>query len=52
MEKIIDPIEVIVERIKEVPYMVEKITDRLVHIPRVYEVEKRMDVPIDRPYIF
>ena len=32
--------------------MVEKIIDRLVPIPRVYEVEKRMDVPVDRPYIY
>lgn len=52
VEKIVPPVVTTVERIKEVPYMVEKIIDRLVQIPKVYEVERRVDVPVERYQVF
>ena len=32
--------------------MVDKIVDRIIKVPKVYEVERRVDVPIDRPYVY
>ena len=52
VEKIVPPVVTTVERIKEVPYIVEKIIDRLVQIPKVYEVERRVDVPVERYQVF
>lgn len=51
MEKIIDPVYYEVEKIVTVPTIVDKIVEKIVNIPKIYEIERRNDVIVKDPTV-